>query len=183
MNKAAAALLLAISSPAAAQGVGVPPEQAAGQAMMQCVAHSTGQGSVVAENADLLAENGLVYSATPPPFLESARQTPYGTASFARSPSTDGQIWAVGYDQGACLVVALGTETQPIETRLVELFAIPGAWQQQAAAKAEVGERKLQYGWLLRPNFNLTALVSIRELPEPAKGMVMITINRTAVEQ
>jgi len=158
----------------------MPPAQAAGQALIQCVAHATGQSIISKDNSAGLTTNGLTYSDQPPSVLAgSTRQTPYGRASYAQAPSDDGEVWAVGYDKGSCLVFIWETSPEPVVKRLVEMFEIPNAWEKQQAAAAAPGERKLEYGWQVRPDFNLTGLVSIRELPEPMDGMVMVTISRT----
>jgi hypothetical protein len=179
----AAALAILLSTSAVAQPGVRPPNEAAGQALMQCVAHTLGQGKVSAANAATLSANGLQYVAVPPAFLQTTANTPYGKASYATVPSTEGQIWAVGYDGpgNACLVFAIGIAVQPVESRLVELFSIPNAWKPETAAPAAQGERKLQYGWKLeRPKRNLTALISVRDLStSAAKGMVMVTVSQT----
>jgi hypothetical protein len=178
------AALAAFTVPAPAAAETVSPEEGAGKALMQCVAHSTGQGEISRRNAALLASNGLLHSEEVPPFLQSAKATPYGNGSFATVPTTDGQVWAVGYDGAgtSCLVFVMGTAVAPIRARLEQLFAIPGAWVAQTPAAAQTGEQKLQYGWKLdKPDRNLTALVSIRDLSRhPAKGVVMVTISNTS---
>jgi len=174
--------ILLTSVPAVAETAA--PEVGAGKALMQCVAHTTGQGEISKENADLLAANGLLYSEDLPPFLQSARTTPYGNGSFATVPTTEGQVWSVGYDGAgrSCVVFVMGTTVGPVRTRLEQLVAIPGAWVAQAPAAAAPGEQKLQYGWKLgKSDRNLTALVSIRDLASlPAKGFVMVTISHTS---
>lgn len=177
-------LVLVLQAPAAAQLSPRAPNVAAGQGLMQCVAHALGIGKISADNAELLASNGLQHAAEPPAFLQSTRRTPYGEASYAHSPSTDGQVWTVGYDGpgSTCLVFVIGTPVEPIEARLVELFSIPNAWKPETAAEAAEGERRLQFGWdVKRPKRHLTALVSIRDLSAlPTKGMVMVTISQTS---
>jgi hypothetical protein len=178
----AAALALTLSAGAEAQPAPRSPDEAAGQAVMQCVAHTLGQVTISAGNAPLLASNGLQFSAETPAMLQSTANTPYGKATYANAPSNEGQVWAVGYDGpgNTCLVFALGTAVKPVEDRLVQLFSIPGAWKAEQAAPAAEGERKLQYGWDLQPR-HLTALVSIRDLSTlPAKGMVMVTVSQTS---
>jgi hypothetical protein len=174
----------ALTVPAVAAAETVSPVEGAGKALMQCVAHTTNQGVISKESAALLASNGLLYSEDLPPFLQSARTTPYGSGSFATVPTAEGQVWAVGYDGPgtSCLVFVMGTAVAPVRARLEQLFAIPGAWVPQTPAPAEAGEQKLQYGWKLKkPGPNLTALVSIRDLPtHPAKGFVMVTISQTS---
>lgn len=159
------------------------PGEAAGAALIQCVAHTMGLGTISSASADRLAENGLRYSDSPPQYLAGAAETPYGKGSFVNAPSTEGQIWAIGYDGPgtACIVFALGTSVDPIEARVRSLFSVPHAWRPESAARAEEGERKLQYGWdVAQPKRHLTALISIRDWSnQPAKGMVMITVSQT----
>lgn len=172
-----------IASGANALPAPVPVEEATGKALMQCVSHTTRHGSVEAKNSDLLAANGLIYSSEPPAFLVSTKTSFYGNASYATVPSTEGQVWAVGYDGAgdACAVFVLGSAVEPIESRLLKLFSIPGFWVPVKAAPASPGEKKLEYMWDLgRPGEQLTALISIRDMSNlPAKGFILVTITRT----
>jgi hypothetical protein len=184
IGRVAAAAQLLAAFPVAAQVAAPPPEQAAGTALMQCVAHATGHGDVSAANAALLLANGLQYMAEPPPFLQSTRQTPYGNASYAVSPSAEGQTWLVGYDGpgNACLIFSVGTNVGPVEERLVKMLSIPGTWKEVPAAAPAAGERKREFQWKLKePVGKVTALLSMRDLGDnAAKGMTMVTIARTA---
>jgi hypothetical protein len=64
---------------------------------------------------------------------------------------------------------------------LVKLFSIPNTWRSITPAEAAAGERKLEWRWALQhPTQNLTALVSIRNLPtSPDAGFIMVTIANT----
>ena len=180
----ALALLGSAAGNAQPAPLAVPPEQAAGTALMQCVAHTTGQGPIAAKYSQQLATNGVIYTDQPPAYLQDAGQSSvFGKGSFASAPAVEGQVWLVGYDGlgTACMVYVLGAAVQPVEARLSEMFAIPGAWKKEMPVKAEAGERKLQYGWDLKdPKRHLTALVSIRDMSSsPAKGIVVVTISQT----
>ena len=153
------------------------PEQAAGQALMSCMAHSMGTGPIIAANAEALASDGLMFSEAYPSFLQGQSQNEFGRASFARVPVTDGgQIWAAGYDSGVCIVTVIGTPEGPVVARLQQLFSIPGGWKQKQI-KDLPGRRWSAYDWN-SPQAKLTAQLSITDLPpnSPAKGFVSVTI-------
>lgn len=176
--RAALALLLFAGGPVLAQehagGELAPraPEQAAGQALMQCVAHATGHGAIDSEAVELLRANGLQYEMSPPPFLQAAAENEYGRGQFARAPSAQGQVWAVGYDSGVCIVMAIGTPAGPVETRLNELFAIPNSFKPEPIEQ-KPGARWSQWRWSMKPN-DLVAQVNIRD--RSGVGMVMVTV-------
>jgi hypothetical protein len=173
------ALLLAAS--ASAQPSLRPPEQAAGLALMQCVAHSAGMGPITADAGDNLRANGLEPVAEPPPHLQSATQNEYGRGTFAQSPSTEGQVWAIGYDGGVCIVMTLGAAPAPIEGRLKELFAIPDSFEPEPIAPRP-GATWSQWRWKRTPR-DLIAQMRVTEIPDPrAKGMVMVTVAPSADE-
>jgi hypothetical protein len=163
--------------PAAVATTAVAPEQAAGSALMQCVAHAGGMTAITRDNAAALARNGLEYQATAPDALKAMAATPYGTGSFARSPSREGDVWAVGYDRGACIVIATGTAVEPVEQRLAAMFAIPGGWHPEPIPQRDAGARWTQYGWDMNRR-HLTAQMKVQPLPgTPVKGVVMVTIR------
>jgi hypothetical protein len=159
------------------------PAGATGNAIMQCVAHAMGGGPINKDNIDHLAQNGLIFSEAPPEILRSTAQTPYGTASYALSPSTEGQVWAVGYDKGSCLIFTLWSDIAPIRKRIVDLFSIPNSWKEKQAAPAKENEEKLEYYWDPYPKMHLSALISLTDMaPSPKKGFVMITIGQTQTD-
>jgi hypothetical protein len=166
---------LALASALAAAPASVAPELAAGRALAPCVAHSSGMGAITASNADALAANGLVFQSLPPPALANAAFTAYGSGSFAASPSTRGQIWAVGYDSGACIVFAIGVPAEPVETRYRALFGIAGTWRPEPIRQLE-GARWSQYGWRIRPDLKLVAQTSVRPIPGQNDSFIMTTI-------
>ena len=167
-------LLLVLASLAAAPAA-ASPELAAGRALAQCVAHSSGTGTITASNADALAANGLVFAPTPPPMLASASANAYGHGSFAASPSTLGQVWAVGYDTGACIVFAIGVPEEPVEARYRALFSIPATWQSEPIRQLE-GARWSQHSWRVMPDLKLVEQTSVRPIPGQTDRFIMTTI-------
>jgi hypothetical protein len=143
---------------------------------MQCVAHAAGLGTISPDHAALLTGNGLEYHPEPPAALTSMADTDYGHATFAQSPTTEGQIWAVGYDSGTCIVMALGMEPEPVERRLAAMFSVPGAWRSEKIKQPDAGSRWTQYGVVMNGR-RLTAQMKVQPLPaSPVKGLVMVTI-------
>ena len=172
---AAAVVWLALAVPATLPAA-TDPARAAGNALTACVKHAAAMAPIDAAHAAGMADSGLVYSVTPPAKLSSMRETGYGTASFAQAPSTEGEVWAVAYDRGTCMVMVLGTDVKPVEQRLAALFAIPGTWRVEPIAQPDPGARWTQYGWQANGH-QLTAQVKIQPLPQTAvKGLVMATI-------
>jgi hypothetical protein len=171
-------LALALSAASVAQSQSLtplPPQQAAGKALMQCVAHSLGMGPIAVDAAEKLRSAGLQYVTAPPPHLRAMTQNEYGRGSFAMSPSVEGQVWAVGYDSGVCIVMTLGAATGPVERRMNELFAIPNSFKREAI-KQLPGARWSQWRWS-QPERDLVAQMSVREISNPAvKGSVMVTL-------
>ena len=154
----------------------LPPEQAAGKALMSCVKHASGLLGIAPENQAPLALDGLAYEADPPPFLRSMAQTPYGKGEFAGAPASEGQAWAVGYDSGTCIVMVVGTPVEPVEQRLTAMFNIPGSWQQERIEQKDAGSRWSQYAWKANGR-RLIAQMKVQPLASSsAKGMVMVTI-------
>ena len=181
MRATPAALVLALTAPAwAQQGSQAadprPPEQAAGQALTSCVAHAMGMAPIAAKNASALAASGLVLMEAYPAFLRSQSQNEFGRGTFAQVHSTEGQVWATGYDSGVCLVTVIGTPEGPVVQRLDQLFAIPGAWK-PAKIKQLPGARWSAYEWN-SSHAKLTAQMRIAELApdSPAQGFVSVTI-------
>ena len=167
--------LLLLAAPVAVLAP-VPPPQAAGAALMQCVAHAAGMVEITADHAAALAANGLKYLPTPPDRLRSMVSSPYGTANFALSPSTEGDVWAVGYDSGTCIVMVLGTAPAPVEQRLNQLFTVPHTWKQQSIAQSDPGARWTQFGWTANGR-RMTAQMKVQPLPaSPIQGLVMVTV-------
>lgn len=169
--------MFAVFLPAAAALAVAPPEQAAGTALMQCVDHAAGMGTISAQSADGLARNGLEYQAEAPERLRSMAVTAYGNGSFARSSSIEGDVWAIGYDRGTCIVMVLGTTPEPVEQRLSAMFAIPGTWKAESIKQLDTASRWTQYGWKANGR-RLTAQIKVQPLPaSPVKGLVMVTIS------
>jgi hypothetical protein len=170
-------LILVLGAALAAMPAAAAPDQAAGTALMQCVAHAAGPGTISPDHAALLARSGLEYQAEPPAALRSMFDTPYGHATFARSPATEGQIWAVGYDRGTCMVKAIGTAPEAVENRLGAMFAIPGGWRAEPVKQPDAVSRWTQYGMDANGR-HLTAQMKVQPMPAtPVKGLVMVTVS------
>jgi len=169
-------LALAITTSSAASAATPSPEEAAAKAIAQCVQHSSSMqsGMIVKQNTLELAANGLAWQQEPPPLLASTKSTPYGKADYAEAKVSDGQVWVVGYANGVCQVVTVGTQVPPIEKKYLEVFAGPGNWHAERAPSADKGERKLQYKSQPSRDVKLSALVSMRD----DQGFSMVTINR-----
>lgn len=168
---------LVIAAPVAAQSGSLPsPEDAASKALAQCVQHSSSMqsGMIVKQNSKELAANGLAWQQDPPPLLQQTKSTPYGRADYAEAKTNDGQVWVVGYENGVCQVVTVGTQVPPIEKKYLEVFAGPGNWHAERAPSADKGERKLLYKSQPSRDVKLSALVSMRD----DQGFSMVTINR-----
>ena len=169
--------MLAALLGAGAAFVAAPPELAAAKALTQCVAHATGGLAITAGNAAALAETNVAYQADPPPALRSMAHTAYGTAGFARSPSTEGDVWIVGYDRGTCMVMVLNTPVDPVERKLAALFAAPGNWRAEPVDQISPDARWTQYG-SDADVVHLTAQMKVQPLPAtPVKGLVMVTVS------
>lgn len=162
---------------AAAEPAPVDAAQAAGNAMMACVRHSANMLPIDDAHADAIRAGGMAYQPEPPAKLRGMAAGPYGKASFARSPSTEGDVWAIGYDRDTCMVMVLGTPVEPIERRLTDLFAIPGAWSRESIGQPDPASHWTQYGWMANGR-RLTAQMKVQPLPgTPVKGLVMVTVS------
>ena len=161
---------------AASMPVALDAPRAAGNALIACVKHAAGKSIINAGNTPKLAEGGLIYEAATPARLGSMAKTAYGTASFARSPSSEGDVWAVGYDSGVCMVMVIGTPVEPIEQQLVTLFTIPNTWRPEPIPQPDATARWTQYG-MSDGVHRYTAQVKVQPLPAtPVKGLVMVTV-------
>lgn len=180
LRAASLVLAMAIGAEASAQAAKLPPaNQAAGLALMQCVAHITGTGVIAAETKDHLKANGLELEGTPPPHLRALAQNEYGRGTIARSPSAEGEVWAAGYDGGVCIVMTIGAEAAPVEKRMVELFSIPNSFKPEPIGQRE-GVKVSQWRWK-QSRMDILANMTVRGIPAPgAKDMVMVTVAAMA---
>ena len=173
--KAFAFAALVLATPMAAQAATPQPvDKATDIALRQCVEHGLGTGSIIGQNGAILDAKGLVYQRDAPPFLSQTQSTPMGRAEYAKSPSTDGEIWDVAYDSGACMVVTAGTSVAPIEKVYADYFAQPTMWRAERVAPGAKGERKLQYVHNYTRVNKLIATVSLRD----DEGVSSVTIRR-----
>ncbi|MGB3710637.1 MAG: hypothetical protein WA985_03000 [Erythrobacter sp.] len=156
-----------------------PPEQAYGTGLIQCVAHTSGAGSIIEARREELADTGLHLLNRAPDMLASTETHPvYGFAKFAILNPTEGLVVIAGYDTGVCLVYGVGVDEKPIQDRLDELFSIPGAWIESDIEQLP-GARWTAYDFPQQDGSKLRAETSVREMPGD-KVFFMTTVTRTA---
>ena len=176
-------LLAAVVALAAGGNAAAPlasPALAAGKALTACIMHASGASVIAPSNAAALADNNLQVQATAPDRLRSMQRTPYGSATFARSPAAEGEVWAVGYDGGTCMVMVLGTAVEPVEAQLARQFAAPDDWHGEPIAQIDAGARWSGYGSDAHGR-HLTAQMKVQPLPTtPVRGLVMVTVSPEA---
>ena len=169
-----AILVAGASSVALAAGTPQPPEKAADLALRQCVDHALATSQIKGQNGRELDAKGLVYQRDAPPFLSSTQQTDLGRAEYVKAPSTEGEIWSVGYDSGSCMVVTMATAVPPIEKSYQDYFGSVSTWHAERPPSGNKGERKLQYTMMPTRASKLTATVSLRD----DEGISSIVIRR-----
>jgi hypothetical protein len=169
-----ATLVVATSTAALAAGTPQSPEKAAALALKQCVDHALGTSQIKGQNGQELDSRGLAYQRDAPQFLSSTQQTDLGRAEYVKAPSTDGEIWSVGYDGGSCMVVTMATVVPPIEKSYVDYFGSVSTWHAERPPSGNKGERKLQYTMMPTRASKLTATVSLRD----DEGISSIVIRR-----
>lgn len=173
--KAFALAALVFATPVAAQAAGaLPVDKATDLALKQCVEHALGNSIIVGQNSKEVDAKGLAYQREPPPFLSSTQTGSMGRAEYAKSPSSEGEIWDVGYDSGSCMVVTAGTAVEPIEKVYADYFAQPNMWRSERISGGGKGERLLQYVYNYTRINRLLAIVSLRN----DEGVSSVTIRR-----
>jgi hypothetical protein len=180
--KAYALLALALAGPALAQTTPAPatdvrsPAEAAQAALALCSEHASAKTPLEASSARQIDAKGLKYQHDAPEFLASTESGTLGRAQYAKSPSTQGEIWAAGYDSSACMVFALATPAAEAEKGFTDFFTQSGTWRaERVTSSARPGERLLRFGWNQRRNLKLTAIVSLRD----ADNVSTVTITRS----
>ncbi len=88
-------------------------------------------------------------------------------------PSSEGEIWDIGYDSGGCMVVTAGTAVDPIEKVYADYFAQPNMWRSERISGAGKGERLLQFVYNYTRVNRLLAIVSLRN----EEGVSSVTIR------
>ncbi len=172
--KALALTALALAIPVTASAATPQdPAKAADAILKQCVEHAYGRLAIKGQNGRELDAKGLVYQLNPPEFLSSTQVTNMGRAEYAKSPSTEGEIWGVGYDGGSCMVVTMATYVEPIEKVYLDYFNQPNLWHAEKISGGQKGERRLQYTVMPTRATKLTATVSLRN----EEGISSVTIR------
>ncbi len=178
--KARALLGLFLAVPAMAQAPAPqaqPVDKAAALALAQCVDHTrTGGDAILSKYTADMAAKGLVFQREPPEFLASTRSTLLGVGQYAKSPSSEGEIWAIGYDSGGCMVVTLGAPVAEIEKGYNDFFTQSKAWRSEKAPAGKPGERTQFYGWSPNRNLRLSAQISLRD----ADNVTTVTVTRVS---
>jgi len=177
--KAFALAAFAVAMPMMAVGTAqaatpLPTDKAADLVLRQCVDHALGTGAIVGQNGAQLDAKGLAYQREPPPFLVQTQSTSMGKAEYAKSPSTEGEVWGVGYDGGGCMVVTAGTAVEPIEKAYAAYFGQPNMWRSERISGTGKGERLLQFGYSSTRTTRLVATISLRD----DDGVSSVTIKR-----
>ena len=176
--KAYLLLGLVLATPALAQApapAGRSPQDAAKAALAACVDHAASVTVIEGASGKELDAAGLKYQRDAPDFLASTRSSVLGLAQYAKSPSTQGEIWAIGYDSNACMVVTLAAPVADAEKGYLDYFANAKGWRpDRTSGSPRPGERLLTYGWTARRNLRLTAVVSLRD----ADNTSTVTITR-----
>ncbi len=175
--KAYALLGLVIATPALAQpSSDRSPQEAAKVALEACADHARGAIPIERKSSENLAGRGLKYQLTPPEFLASTRATVLGIGQYAKAVSSAGEIWAIGYDSGGCMVVSLDAPVADIEKGYMDYYAQAKVWRAERGASAtRPGERALRYAWNPRRNLKLSALIGLRD----AENTTTVTITRS----
>ncbi len=163
--KAYVLLGLALTTPALAQAPAArSPQDAAKAALAACVDHAAAVTVIEGASGRELDAAGLKYQRDAPDFLASTRSSVLGLAQYAKSPSTEGEIWAIGYDSNACMVVTLAAPVADAEKGYTDFFANAKGWRpEKTTGSPKPGERLLSYGWSPRRNLRLTAVISLRD--------------------
>jgi hypothetical protein len=173
--KRAIILAIAAMSPAAAHAATVTPTEAARMALKQCIEHVSGMGRVEGGNGKNLDLAGFAYQREAPDFLAVTQNTILGRAEYARAPASEGEVWAIGYDKGSCMIVSLGTATEAIEAGYKTVFEEPGTWRKASAPSAPAGQRNERYQYDPQRTLKLSALINI----QPAQGITSVTLSRS----
>jgi hypothetical protein len=164
----------ALATPAAVEAATVAPADAATLALKQCISHVQGETKIVGANAKSLEAMGFSYQRDPPEFLQATKSTVLGRAEYARAPAEEGEVWAIGYDAGSCMVVTMAVTVDPIETGYKAVFAEPGTWRSTNADRAPEGQRNEKYQFDPNRTLKLTAMVNYR----PDQGITSATVTR-----
>jgi hypothetical protein len=177
--KALLLLGVILATPAMAQA---PDErsvtEASRLALEACVEHASAVRPIEGKSGKELDAKGLRYQLNPPEFLASTRMTTLGLGQYLKSPSNAGEIWAIGYDSSACMVVTLGASVDEAAKGYADYFTQAKSWRQEkSAGTPRPGEQLQKYSWNPRRNLQLTAIISLRS--EANTSTVTITrINR-----
>jgi len=187
--KAYLLLGLAFATPALAQAPAASaagersPAEATTPALAACVDHARGAVKIEGKSREL-DQAGLKYQLNAPDFLASTKSTRLGIAEYAKSPSTQGEIWAIGYasvdasgdsNSGACRLVALGVPVPDVEKSITDYFSKGRTWHlERGGDKPPPGVRTMTYTWSPRRNLKLTALVELRD----ADNQASVTITQ-----
>jgi hypothetical protein len=176
--KAYVLLGLALAAPASAQtSTAKSVEEAAKIALDVCVDHARGAIPIVSNSGAQLDAKGVTWQLNPPEFLASTRATVLGIAQYAKSPSTEGEVWAIGYDSGGCMVVTLAAPIADVEKGYGDYFAGAKMWRsERPTTSARPGERLEGHAWNVRRNLKLTALIGLRD----EANTTTVTITRGA---
>ncbi|HEY1124802.1 MAG TPA: hypothetical protein VGE65_04160 [Sphingobium sp.] len=175
--KAYVLLGVAIAIPALAQSsTDRSVEDATRFAIEACANHSSGSVPIEGKSGSQFDAKGLKYQLNPPEFLASTKMTTLGKGEYLKSPSTEGEIWAIGYDSGGCMVIALAAPTAEVEKGLVTYFTQTKGWRSdRPTARARPGERLIGYAWNPRRNLKLVVAIGLRD----AENTTTVTITRS----
>jgi hypothetical protein len=176
--KAFVLLGLAMTVPALAQSsTDRSVEEATRYAIEACASHSNATLPIEGRSGSQFDAKGLKYQLNPPEFLASTKMTVLGKGEYLKSPSTQGEIWSIGYDSGGCMVIALGAPTADVEKGIVAYFAQAKGWRSdRPTSRGRPGERLLGYAANPRRNLKLTAVIGLRD----AENTTNVTITRSS---
>jgi hypothetical protein len=154
---------LVVSVPVIAQSpLARSPEDAAKAALMACVNHTRDIDKITEPNASLLEKKGFSYQREPPEFLADTKSSRFGIAQYARSISTEGEIWSIGYNSATCMVVAMMADPAEVQKGYAGVLG-DGKWRMQKARAADEGKNIEHWRWEPDRQYRVLADVNFRD--------------------
>jgi hypothetical protein len=138
---------LAVSAPLAAQTREArSPEAAAEAAVQQCIEHVRAIAKIDQAYSNQLVNKGFVYQRDAPDFLAETKTSRFGVAQYAQSPSTEGEIWAIGYDRGPCMVVTMVAGIEAVQKGYAAVFD-NGKWHKEKPRSTDKDAHIDRFRW------------------------------------
>jgi len=176
-----ALLLLGLAQPVQA-GDGNTRHATIGEAARQafllgCNLHSIGAINLDASGATALAEAGLIVTSDVPDRLKSGASASWGSPTYAKVESLEGNVWLTAFPNRLCRIYAPGGDVSQTKKILLDEFTAEGVpWQQTETKKIpSINATSTRFIWNFQQNIRLVLdFVSPDDLSKTHSNSVII---------